>query len=341
MSIRVAENQGRFPVPTLSIIIPVPDSTRVPHSAELLESTLLTVLENRPEDAEILVVHCGNYADPYDLTDEVSYVKVPRHSTLADCIHAGVEASHGTIVHLLASGMRVQADWMSQVLYCFEDPDCGAVSPVIVDKHDRVLATGLRLGLAGTRRLRCHKAWSGVDGPLVEAAFYRRDVLLDLLEVNRLFADVGSQLLDVDLAMSLKVTGYRTVVVSTCHILGPAPAFTKETGFVRGLHAERLFMRHAASVGWVKALFLHPLACGWQTVVDLANGIPLTTLIGRLVGLLSLVDIRQYQFAMAELREVKRKTDEIVPVDTIRLETTQLPRVQAYPGESYPRARAG
>ena len=100
-------------------------------------------------------------------------------------------------------------------------------------------------------------------------------------------------------------------------------------------------MRHAASVGWGKALFLHPLACGWQTVVDMANGIPLTTLIGRLVGLLSLVDIRQYQFAMAELREVKRKTDEIAPVDTIRLETPRLPRVQAYPGESYPRARAG
>ena len=328
-------------MPILSIIIPVPDSTRAPDSAELLESTLLTVLENRPDDVEILVVHCGNYTDPYNLTDEVSYVELPRHSTLADCVHAGAEASHGAIVHLLASGMRVQADWMSQVLCCFEDPECGAVSPVIVDQHDRILATGLRLGLAGTRRLRCNKAWPGVDGPLVEAAFYRRDALLDLLEVNRLFADVGSQLLDVDLAMSLKVTGYRTVVVSACHILGPAPAFSKETGFVRGLHAERLFMRHAASVGWVKTLFLHPLACGWQTVVDMANGIPLTSLIGRLVGLLSLVDIRQYQFAMAELRELKRKTDDMAPVDTIRLDTTRLPTVQAYPGESYPRARAG
>ena len=332
--IHAPENQGRFPVPTLSIVIPVPDT------AGQLEDTLLSVLENRPDDVEILVVHCGNYADPYDLTDEVRYVELPQQSTLANCVEAGVDASRGTIIHLLASGMHVEKDWVTHALRGLEDPDCGAASPVIVDQNGRAVARGVRFGLAGTRQLECSERWSTIDGPLLEAAFYRRNVLLDLLDLSQSSAVVGSQLLDVNVAMSLKAIGYRTVTVPECRILGPVPVPAKETGFHRGLHAQRLFVRHAASVGLAKTMFLHPMACGWQIVLDTVRGGALTSLLGRLVGLLSIGDARRYQIALAELRSLKLDTEVESTINTIRFDAARPP-VQAFPDEAYPRARAG
>ena len=59
-------NEEGFSVPRLSIIIPH-------RNDQLLEETILSVLENRPRDCEIIVAHDGSYCDPYQLVDEVDH----------------------------------------------------------------------------------------------------------------------------------------------------------------------------------------------------------------------------------------------------------------------------
>ena len=53
----------------LSIIIPV-----LGHSTRL-DDTLVSVLENRPANCEIIVVHTEPYDDPYDLAGEVRFLE--------------------------------------------------------------------------------------------------------------------------------------------------------------------------------------------------------------------------------------------------------------------------
>ncbi len=55
-------------MPRLAIIISAVGSV------ESWEGTLVSVLENRPADCEIIVALSQPYADPYDLKDEVRFV---------------------------------------------------------------------------------------------------------------------------------------------------------------------------------------------------------------------------------------------------------------------------
>ena len=47
-----------------------------------IDDTLLSVLENRPEDCEVILAHPEGYVDPYDLADEVQMISAPTHSLL-------------------------------------------------------------------------------------------------------------------------------------------------------------------------------------------------------------------------------------------------------------------
>jgi len=55
-------------VTQLSIVIPATGTQ------EQLDQTLVSVLENRPSDCEVIVPHAFDYKDPYDLHDEVTFV---------------------------------------------------------------------------------------------------------------------------------------------------------------------------------------------------------------------------------------------------------------------------
>ena len=60
---------------SLSIIVPFTGQT------ESFETTLASVLQNRPARAEVIVAHAGRYDDPWGLKDEVQFVVAPRRST--------------------------------------------------------------------------------------------------------------------------------------------------------------------------------------------------------------------------------------------------------------------
>src|SRR5215469_5135348 len=99
---------GSLSVPRLSIIIPTLGNW------EVLENTLVSVLQNRPSLSEVVVVHNSHYEDPYDLKDEVRFVEAPSGSRLVDLINAGLAAARSELIHVLACGAVVDdgCEWL-------------------------------------------------------------------------------------------------------------------------------------------------------------------------------------------------------------------------------------
>ena len=58
-----------------------------------LEETLVSVLQNRPDDSDVLVVHPGNYDDPYELAGEVNFLPMPAGSGLLACLNAAIQGA--------------------------------------------------------------------------------------------------------------------------------------------------------------------------------------------------------------------------------------------------------
>ena len=113
-------------MPRLSIIIPHISS------AAALETTLLSVLENRPQGSEILVAHDGDYNDPYDLDhDEIRLIEAPIGSNLLELVNVASNEASGSILHALLPSCQVEANWSAPATAWFQDSTIGTVSPSV------------------------------------------------------------------------------------------------------------------------------------------------------------------------------------------------------------------
>ncbi len=229
-----------------------------------LENTLVSVLENRPRDIEILVAHAGDYEDPHQLGDEVRFVIVPSHG-LPGLVNAAVSESRSRFVHLLAAGATVTDGWAEPALQAFDDPRVAAVAPLIVRAGhcERVLAAGLarttwaaRSPFAAGKYKHQIARGTKILGPTGAAAFYRTSALRLLAPaIDPWLGEIHS---DVDLGLRLAAAGYlATLVPESVVAIDRLPA---EHAFAAGRHAERCFRKHLARLKadnlWSHALFV-------------------------------------------------------------------------------------
>jgi hypothetical protein len=180
------ETPRRCSVPRLSIIIPHQNNDAA------LENTILSVLENRPEDCEIIVVHDGSYSDPYRLEDELLLIQEPDERPAAQ-INAGLMVSRSPIVCVLSNGVSVQsenwADAACEQMMRSDDIASLTVPTQPVGSDSRVMgichqstrnARSLllnRMLLIGSGE---HPPLGSVAGPTASCGFFRRRVLLAL-----------------------------------------------------------------------------------------------------------------------------------------------------------------
>ncbi len=115
-------------MPRLSIVIPVLGDP------QQFESTLVSVLENRPDDCQIILALNRPYDDPYQLDGEVEFVRLPRKAGWADELNAAWAVCRAEIVAVLACGAEVTPDWTEAALAAFSDPLVASAAPLIV--HD-------------------------------------------------------------------------------------------------------------------------------------------------------------------------------------------------------------
>jgi hypothetical protein len=168
------------PVPRLTILIPC-----VGGAAEF-DATLVSVLQHRPADCEVLVVHTEPYDDPYDLDGEVQFLRTDRSCKLVDLLNEGLAAADGQIVHILRCGLEVTEGWTDGAVDRFSDADVAAVSPLVMEADRTTLAAaGVKWTVGGSRRVVADqrvlqggsgRLRAGILGPTLAAGFYRREV---------------------------------------------------------------------------------------------------------------------------------------------------------------------
>jgi hypothetical protein len=291
-------------VPRLSIVIPC-----LGGAAEF-DGTLVSVLQNRPADCEVLVAHAQPYDDPYDLAHEVRFVEAPGDS-LVELINAGAEQARGEIVHNLACGLEVAEGWTAAAMQHFDDAEIAAVSPIVLAADQTtVAAAGVRWSLGGARVVvndpRVLSAGAGrlrtqILGPALVAGYYRRDVLLAL---GGFEPALGDELADVGLALDIEALGLLAVCERSSQIVQPAqPRSAQASSAVAARAAQRLFHRHAARRGLAASLAVHPVtvACDWLQRAARLNG--LGTLVGRAMGLCELATLGDYHERLETARQ--------------------------------------
>jgi hypothetical protein len=271
----------------LSIVIPCAERI------ERFEDTLVSVLQNRPKDCEVLVVQPRPYDDPYDLCGEVRFVEAVRSSSLVDLINVGVRASRSRIVHLLSCDTQVESGWSDAVLSHFDDERIGSVSPLLVQHGDqnRIVTTGVDFGVGGEL---IHRNQSVARdqiqrrrtlGPTLHAAYYRRQAIID---AGCFCSEAGPQLAHVDMAIQLRSLGLRHVV-ETESAVSTARRLKHPLSLRDGKQVERLFWQHASSRGLLSSLVAHPAAVAAETFRNIYRPAIALQLLGRLLALVELV----------------------------------------------------
>ncbi|MFT5523190.1 MAG: cellulose synthase/poly-beta-1,6-N-acetylglucosamine synthase-like glycosyltransferase [Pirellulaceae bacterium] len=247
------------------------------------ENTLASVLQNMPEDSELIAVTRGDYEDPYGIGDDVQFVAAAEKTRLTDALNSAIKASAGEIVHFLRAGYEVEENWTDSVDEHFDDFEVGSVSPLIISSEDKtLLASGLRYGAGGARKIADggqkieNAGRRPIVAPTLSAGFFRRSALD---EAGGLQNVVGDSLADIDLGMTLKALGYTCVCDQESRVRTSSLEETKQS-FMHGLRTQRLFMRHAPSVGWLIALICHP----WSVMLQSIDAIPSLGAITHLLG---------------------------------------------------------
>lgn len=314
-------------MPRLSILIPADGG------AERLERTLVSVLQNRPEACEVIVVTRGAYDDPYNLADEVSFVSAPHSVRAIEQIQQGLRHCHAPVVHVLHAGLEATDRWTDAAVAHFDKASIAAVAPLVVNARDprRVVSAGLDYRASG--RMIVRTAGEPVDGlaggsqpivgPTLAAAFYRLEALTRASD--EFTAGLSTELAQVDWALVLRRMGYAARFEPASRVLGEADP---PEGIAKSRHAwqaERLFWRHAGTLGWARSLAAHATLLVTESLGNWrAPQVAVSRLAGAVVGCAGAIAGRKPAIRTSSARMT---TIEEVALDPLATPHSASPRV--------------
>ena len=237
----------------LSVVVPAVDLTG-------LEETLVSILEHRPDDCDVVVALGTPYDDPWNIREEVTFVEAAKGAGLVGCVTAGLEAAQGDVIHILAAGWQATAGWTDAALRHFGRAGVAAVVPLTVAAdREQPVSAGIRR-TSGGRSVTVvprRKAGGLATGelpaaPLLEAGFWRAATIREL----GFSTACGDALAAADMAAGLTAAKAEVVLEPESRVVG-GPARKRRSPFVSGLQAERLFWRSLACERLVPALVAH------------------------------------------------------------------------------------
>jgi len=300
-----------------------------PSDVVALEDTLVSVLEKRPPDTEVIVALGCAYDDPWNIRDEVTFVQAPLGSSLVACANVGVAASRAEVTHILAAGWRATDDWTDGPLALFADEATVAVVPltVMADDRARPIAAGIRCGRGG-RRIEVRPGRGTAQAPTLEAGFWRTEFLR---QAGPGFATAcGEDCADADMAVAVAVSG-RAVVGDESSKVVAGPSRRRPAAFAAGLHAERLFWRSIVGQSLPLALAAHVAEVARHALARAPFG-TLPMLAGRLVALMQFGSYLPRYRQLRGLIEAGDSDAAVEDVTTIRIDGP-------HPGLAAPRRR--
>jgi len=239
-------------VPRLSII--------VPHRRNdaRLEATLVSVLENRPEDSEILVVHDGSYRDPYNLSDEVIFIEEPGSSSTTSLLNSGLQAACAPAICVLLDGVVVSAGWCEAPLSTLLGSQIAAVALPLQTATARRTSWGVgsrllsRASATQTTRIEAASQRDSSGAPVLACGFYRRKILLALGGWN---TELEESVADVELAMTLAALELDCQVAATSSAcVSPHSQLRKLSATSLSQFASLMVAHGAATSSWSSAM---------------------------------------------------------------------------------------
>lgn len=283
-------------MPRLSIVIPVVGNPN------RLDDTLVSILENRPADCEILVVHNEPYNDPYDLAGEVQFLQARPRAGFVECLNLGLLAARSPVVNAVACGVEVRAGWADAALPHFRQPEIAAVTAVVTHRADpgKVVSAGLgygdegiawRIG-RGRTTAEVADARDELCGPDALTAFYRTSAVHAIGGFSSL---KHAALATIDTALSLQRAGFRCAMEPECMACVDPAMVCEQPGFRHGRDAERLFWRWASHHGRVRSIAVHAALVAGECVIGLWRPSMLLQLAGRAGGAILAVLARRQE----------------------------------------------
>lgn len=288
----------------LSIVIPAQNKFAQ------LETSLVSVLSNRPPHAEVVVVTSEPYSDPYQLTDEVRFITAGKRASWADCANLGVRESAAPIVNVISPGVQVCEAWTAAAIRHFDDPRVGSVAPLVVDAEhpDRVLATGVQYQTVGTACL------TGVGistsaaladrtaplGPTRWAGFYRREAMVELL--GGFARSVGESFCDVDLAVRMQYVGFQCVGEPRSRVLTTAEDAPSRRRFDFQRAEERLFWRNLVTARRAGVLLKHAALVAREVLRNALRPALIPVALGRLLATCEAVTLGPHRGRLRRLQ---------------------------------------
>jgi hypothetical protein len=215
-------------VPRLSIVVPFAGDE------SLLHATLLSILENRPTDCEIIVAHDGSYHDPYRLLhDELIDIEVLDCPSTIGLINEAVLAAVAPIVQVLLPGSEIECDWVEEPLSLLDaDP---LISGVMLPSHDDSVDRSF-FGFDMTalpRRIELAKPrYRGSATPAINGTFFRRKILRMLDG----FLDAPSvENCEIEFGLAMRSLGLEAVIADETELdITACPKAASQTAFARG-----------------------------------------------------------------------------------------------------------
>jgi len=228
----------------LSVIIPVV------RTLARLEETLVSVLEHKPDDCDVVVVLDEPYADPYGLAGEVTFLQAGPRTSLSQAINLGLNASNAPVVHILPSGNCVHRGWAEAAVPHFLDSRIGAVIPVTLEtqRPGHILAAGmgydqagqliyLQRGVCVKETQLCHRTQVL---PHFSGGIFRSG---SLQAVHGADESLGERWVFADLALRLLRAGLVTVLEPHCWVSSDPTLEPSPIGFAAARDAELFFWR--------------------------------------------------------------------------------------------------
>ena len=195
-------------MPRLSLIVPFQCDSQA------LENTLVSVLELRSPEDELLIVHRGEYQDPYGLQgNEAKVLETPASTSLAEQLNIAVQNATGDVLQVVLPGSVLEPDWCVDALAAFDELDVdmialGVSGSGVSASGANSLQYGFEADLIPQRRATGEA--SKIAGPLLAGTMIRRSAIECLGGWN---TKIPGDLIDFELCLMAKLLGLQVGVV--------------------------------------------------------------------------------------------------------------------------------
>lgn len=224
-------------MPRLSIVVPHR------HDDSALELTLLSILENRERDFEILIAHDGQYLDPYSLDqDEAILIESGSGASFSEQLNLAVASACSPVVQVLLPGCVVEQHWCDEALYLMKDKTVSAVCLPVAD----AFTNEVYLGLAGDSlpHRRVTGSSHNVVGPLLCGGMFRKGTLKNICGW---LEPCQREIAEVDFALMISALDMRTEIAQQVTIRAPKRvAAGQEAGYEIGRACGQLACAYAS-----------------------------------------------------------------------------------------------